>query len=227
MTRGDGRSPGTAAIPASPTADDASEESHWPAYYAVTVDRPAWRTVVAAAERFAADDADAPPGTPRFAVDLGCGAGRDSRELLRRGWRVLAIDREPAAIEALRAATPAEDAERLETIVADLAAVDVPSADLVNASISLPFLAEADFWATLERGLAAVRPGGRFATMLFGDRDDSARDPDMTCPPPEQIREQFAGFSIEEFVDREEDGRTALGEPHHWHSIEVIARRGA
>ena len=39
----------------------------------------------------------------RRAVDLGCGEGRDTLELLRRGWRVLAIDDEREAIERLRA----------------------------------------------------------------------------------------------------------------------------
>jgi SAM-dependent methyltransferase len=215
-----------------PAPPDQPEPPDWPAYYAVTVGRPAWRTVVVAAEAFAADDAGggAPvdrrePAEPRFAVDLGCGAGRDTRELLRRGWRVLAIDAEPAAIEALREAAAAEDLPRLETTVADLATFAIPSADLVNASISLPFLAADAFHATLARALAAVRPGGRFATMLFGDRDQSADEPGMTCPSADTVRAALTGFEIEDWVDREEDGKTALGEPHHWHSIEVVARR--
>ncbi|HKA27105.1 MAG TPA: class I SAM-dependent methyltransferase, partial [Gaiellaceae bacterium] len=41
-------------------------------------------------------------GKERLAVDLGCGEGRDTVELLRRGWRVLAIDAEREAIERLR-----------------------------------------------------------------------------------------------------------------------------
>src|SRR5690606_2231809 len=94
-------------------------DEHWPAYYAVTVDRPPWRTVLTALDRFATEDAATGRG-PRSAVDLGCGAGRDAREILRRGWRVLAIDRELAAIAALEAATPAADRPRLDVLVADL-----------------------------------------------------------------------------------------------------------
>ncbi len=34
----------------------------------------------------------------RLAIDLGCGAGRDTFELLRHGWQVLAIDNQPKAL---------------------------------------------------------------------------------------------------------------------------------
>ncbi|AZE49679.1 SAM-dependent methyltransferase [Pseudomonas chlororaphis] len=34
----------------------------------------------------------------RQAVDLGCGAGNETRQLVQAGWQVLAIDREPEAI---------------------------------------------------------------------------------------------------------------------------------
>ncbi len=203
-------------------------EEHWPAYYAVTVDRPAWRTVVRAIELFRAeDDAAGASVDVRLAVDLGCGAGRDARELLRNGWRVLAIDRERSAIEALRAATSATDLPRLETLVADLADAPVPAADLVNASISLPFITGSAFDGAVDRALAAVRPGGRFATMLFGDRDESATDPEMSCRSAPWLRERLgaAGFEVEDWSEREEDGETALGEPHHWHILEVVARR--
>ena len=120
---------------------DSINDSHWPDYYAATVDRPAWGTTIDAADRFAAEDGDDPLSSgalrtvaqPRVAVDLGCGAGRDTRELLRRGWRVMAVDREAAAIEAVTAATPEPDRGRLEGVVAELASFDLPPCDLVVA----------------------------------------------------------------------------------------------
>lgn len=200
------------------------DSEYWSRYYAVTAERPAWETVRFAIERFAAEDERSHQA--RFAVDLGCGAGRDTRELLRRGWRVLAIDRERAAIAALRSAV-VEGAETaaLDTRVADLARVDIPRCDLVNASLSLPFLETRAYWRAWDSIIAALPAGGRVAAMLFGDRDSSADDPSMTCPPPEAIRSRLTAFDMEHWVDLEEDTQTALGEPHHFHRVELVARR--
>jgi len=230
----DGCAPGVIAGPSARCYASAMTDSeYWSRYYAITGERPAWGTVLRAIELFAADDeaervsgggAGARTG-PRLAVDLGCGGGRDARELLRAGWRVLAIDREGAAIAAVEAATPPDLRAALEGRVADLADVEIPPCDLVNASLSLPFLAPEAYWGTWERILAALPVGGRFAALLFGDRDGSASDPSMTCPPPAEIRARLGSFEVEHWVDREEDTTTALGEPHYFHLVELVARR--
>lgn len=206
-------------------------ETHWPDYYAVTVDRPAWDTVTRAAGRFETEEREhegAAAGahrSPRLAVDLGCGAGRDTRELLRRGWRVLAVDAEADAIEAVRRATPAQDLSRLETAVADIGTVTIPPCDLVVASVSLQFLDAAAYAGVFERITAALPAGGRFAGYLYGDRDEAADDPAYTCPSAEAIRGHLAGFEVEHWSEREEDGHMALGDAHHLHLVEVVARR--
>jgi tellurite methyltransferase len=210
-----------------------ADSEHWSDYYAVTVDRPPWETVRLAIRKFR-EEGDAAPSrspsapwatTPRFGVDLGCGAGRDARELLRAGWRVLAVDREPAARVALEAAVEPEFRPRLQIHIEDLATVAIPPCDLVNASLCLPFLAPDEFHPTWRRILAALQPGARFAAMLFGDRDESAPDPSMTCLPPDEIRAALDGFDIEHWSDQEDDKPTALGEPHHFHLVEFVARR--
>lgn len=206
-------------------------ETHWPDYYAVTLDRPAWGTVTGAADRFETEDreaVDGPAGSrraSRLAVDLGCGAGRDTRELLRRGWHVLAVDSEADAIAAVRDATPAGDLARLETVVADIGTIPIPPCDLVVASVSLQFLDAGAYAAVFERITAALPTGGRFAGYLYGDRDEAAADPAYTCPSADAIRQHLAAFEIESWDEREEDGQMALGDPHHLHLIEVIARR--
>ncbi len=195
----------------------------WPAYYRVTVDRPPWENLLFAVERFDGDDRN--PPEPRLAVDLGCGAGRDVRGLLDRGWRVLAVDREPAAIETLLENTPSPDRARLETCVADLETVEIPSADLVNANVSLQHIRRERFEAALLRILEAVGVGVRFAAMIYGDRDQAAAEPEYACVSEELLRRCLEGLEIERWVEREEETTLALGDPHHLHLFEVVARR--
>ena len=215
-----------------------SDSDHWASYYTVTVERPAWRTVCMAIGKFREEDGTADPRSgaettgaapvpdhARFAVDLGCGAGRDTRELLRSGWRVLAVDREPAARTALEAAVEPNLRPGLEIRIEDLATVSIPRCDLVNASLSLPFLAPDDFHAIWRRIVTALEPGARFAAMVFGDHDESASDLEMTCLPPAEIEAALSGFEIEHWSGEEDDRPTALGDPHHFHLVEFVARR--
>ncbi len=202
-----------------------TDSEYWERYYKVTVDRPAWETVRLAIDKFR--DEDAGRGMDRLAVDLGCGAGRDTRELLRAGWHVLAVDREPAAIAALEEHTLADQRLALETLVADLATVEIPACDLVNANVSLPFLVPDTYWATWRRAQDALRAGGRIAAMLYLDRDDLIAEVGTTCPSPDAIRASLDGFEIEHWTEREEDSQTALGEPHHLHMVELVARKAS
>jgi SAM-dependent methyltransferase len=213
------------------------DSEYWARYYAVTVDRPAWTTVLKAIELFAHEDSTAPTEDPtaaarsggsiRFAVDLGCGGGRDARALLRAGWRVLAMDREPGALKVLEEAAGPELGRRLRTSGGDFATFEVPPCDLVNASLCLPFVELAEFEGMWARIVAALPPGGRFSAMVFGDRDGSAGEAGMTCLPATRFKELLSGFDIELWTDTEEDKPTALGEPHHFHLIEFVARKRA
>lgn len=201
------------------------DSEHWARYYEVTVDRPAWETVKVAIAGFEREDRGAEP-RERFAVDLGAGAGRDARELLRAGWRVLAVDAEPVGLRTIEERTPENLRPRLMTLVADLGTVDIPQADLVNASLSIPFLRSDAFWSTWRRMREAVRVGGRISAMVFGNRDEGMGGADTTYVEPSEFRASLGpGFDVEHWVDREEDTTLALGQPHHAHRVEIVARR--
>jgi tellurite methyltransferase len=166
-------------------------------------------------------DADGRTGR---AVDLGCGHGTDSLVLLERGWDVLSIDAQDDAIRRLRAWLTDDVAARSTTVVSPMQVVDLPRADLVFASFSLLFCppeAFPDLWARIR---ASLRPGGRFAGELFGDRDTWASDPEMTFHDVDAARALFDGLELESFVEEEEDGEAFEG-PKHWHVFHVIAKR--
>lgn len=185
----------------------------WSRYYDAVNDEPR-DTLVAAAERFAA------PGT---AIDLGCGTGRDTIELLRRCWHVVAIDSEAEAIRRLRAT--AGDDERLTTQVAAYEHAALPECDLVNASWSLPFCRPEVFGVVWSRIVDSLRPGGRFAGQLFGDRDEWSTESGMTFHTRAQAEALFVDFELERFDEVEEDGETVLKNPKHWHVFHVVAHK--
>jgi len=176
-----------------------------------------------ALDRFDAEPTDA----ARFAVDLGAGSGRDVIEMLRRGWRVLAIDAEPDAIEAIKARSDLPPGADLSGEVARFEDAAWPDCDLLNSSFALPLCAPSDFERMWRRIVSSLRPGGRFAGQLYGERDSWVGRDGMTFHTRADIDALFAGFDIEHFVEEEDDSTTPRGEAKHWHVFHVVARRHA
>lgn len=160
---------------------------------------------------------------PGVAVDLGCGAGRDTLALLRAGWTVHAIDGEREAIERLLAVAGTND--RLHVLVSPYAEATWPECDLLNSSFALPFCHPDDFPAVWERVVGSLGPGGRFAGQLFGERDGWSGNDGMTFQTRAEAEALFDGFELERFDEYEEDGHTAVGAPKHWHLFHVVARK--
>src|SRR5262245_41572629 len=103
----------------------------WGAYYDKLRDRPPRKTLLAALDAFG-DAADS------LAIDLGCGDGRDVVEILRRGWRVVAVDSEPTALSRL-AERKLPGSEKITPIVSRLEDVPLPlGVRLVNSSFAMP-----------------------------------------------------------------------------------------
>lgn len=200
--------------------DTQSQSEGWHGYYAAQTGR-ATRPVFDEAMALLGE---AQAGDVRMAVDLGCGDGTESLALLSRGWRVLAVDQEAEAIGLLRARVPAEHAKRLETRQMGFEALDWPPCELVYAGYSLPFIAPAHCEAVLARLTAALRPGGRLAGQLFGDRDSWRVKPAMSFQTRAQALALLAPLELEVFREREEDGNSFSG-PKHWHIFDVIARK--
>jgi tellurite methyltransferase len=197
---------------------------NWPAYYQAVAKAAPRKPLLEALERI---EAEPESSEARQAVDLGCGGGTDTVELLRRGWRVLAIDAEARAIAVLLARPDISGIDRLQTVRSELQTTTWPPADLVNASLCLPFLAPHAFGEVWQRIVGSLLPGGRFAGHLFGDRDDWARRAGRTHHSRAQALELLEPLDVEFFGEREWDGQTALGAPKHWHLFEIVGRRRA
>lgn len=196
----------------------AHDDDHWAVYNAgqQTRDvRPLCDEVLALAG----------PGAGRSAVDLGCGAGVETRALLAAGWRVHAVDGEPGTLERVLTTTQGESPERLsiETVrLEDL--VQLPEVDLVYAGYSLPYVHPRDFSRVWDLVRSCLRPGGWFAGNFFGDRDSWADNTDETFLSEQAVHVLLDGMHVVQFREEDADGDAYNG-PKHWHVFDVIARQ--
>lgn len=193
----------------------------WGAYYRAVEGRPPRETLLRALEQFTTETGF----TTGFAIDLGCGDGRDTVELLQRGWRVLGIDGETEAIERLRD-RPDISLAQLETQIMRFEQLQLPdSVDLINASFCLPFCPPDHFPTLWQTIVQALRSGGRFCGQLFGDRDSWAVQPSMSHFTRVQLDELLTPFEVEFLEEEDHPGQTALGEAKHWHIFHLVVRK--
>ncbi|NLS10912.1 class I SAM-dependent methyltransferase [Nesterenkonia sp. MY13] len=194
-------------------------EADWAEYYRKVQGRSARELVLEAA---------ALAEKPGSALDLGCGDGAETLYLLERGWSVTAVDLEPAAIDLTR--QRAGESAELNAYVADLAKYSPEPADLILASVSLPFIPEEAFNRLWPQLVAALNPHGILAVHLFGDRDSWARGEaavaGMTFHSRAEVEQLLTGLDVLDLQEHEFDGPSGRG-PKHWHRYDIIARRPA
>lgn len=200
----------------------AKQRSDWVGFYRKTAKLPLAATLNLALWLF---DVETIRSKRRFAIDLGCGADRDTFELLRRGWKVLAMDSEPEAIRWIRSALPSKHRSSLRTNVISFEEIQLPSCDLLNASWSVPFCFPEHFDFLWQKIVVSIRSGGRFAGHFFGVYDEWATNEDMTFHTATQVKNLLRGFERELLLEKEWDGTTARGSKKHWHVFSVVARK--
>lgn len=212
------------------------ESYEWTRYFDAVKGLPPRETLLRAIELFELEvrASQQLPTTDRrlLAIDVGCGEGRDTFELLRRGWNVIAIDSAEEAIVRVLEGAPVEHLQRLEVRQQRFedARLPVNIADLTNCSFSIPHCDPEEFPGAWARLTGAIKPRGRFAGQLFGVNDEWARKPDgitRTYHTREQVIELLRAANLEaEMLDEvERDGKNAYGEPKHWHVFHIVARK--
>lgn len=203
-------------------AQDYAAVNDWPGYFKAVLGKPARETLVKALDLF---EAEKLPQGERVAVDLACGEGRDTLELLARGWRVTAIDSHPDGLRLLQERVKPEHAPGLVATVGTFREARWARCRLFNCSYALPFCAAADFPGLWDRIVSSIEPGGRFAGQLFGERDAWAASGHTLGHTRAQVNELFGGFVLESFQEEEKDDKDAQGNPKHWHVYHIVARK--
>ena len=156
------------------------------------------------------------------ALDLGCGAGRDTRYLLEHGFMVTAVDNDPHAIKLMEEISQ----DRLRIVQSSFETFDFETYDLVNAHFALPFLPIEHFHLVFSRIKRSLRAGGLFVGQFFGVNDEwNTPGNRMTFLTREQAEAELKDMRTEVFREEDVDSHVADGTPKHWHVFHIIAQK--
>lgn len=166
--------------------------------------------------------------SPGTIADLGAGAGRDTIYLLKKGWKVYAMDIEPIAVKIIHERALIDYSPKLSTEVVPFHLMQhcPENVDIVNASFSLPFCSPEFFYQAWEKVVKHLKTGGLFVGQFFGLHDAWAWDKSMTFLSSSEVFQLFAGrFEILYLYQEERNTLTSDGFPTYRHCYHVISKK--
>lgn len=167
------------------------------------------------------------------ALAVADGEGRNSVWLAEQGLDVTAVEVSPVAIEKARRLAAGRKVE-VNFVLADMLAADWPPADFRNAfdwvvGIFIQFAGPAERAHQFAAMKAATRAGGRILLQGYTPKQLDYRTGGPSAVEnlytTEQLRRDFADWSIEELVEYEDE--VSEGPGHHGRSalIGLVARK--
>lgn len=186
----------------------------WPLYFEKTKDSPARENLQRAIKLFEEENICA------SAVDIGSGAGNDIRFLLKKGWKIIAFDKDPTSIKMIQ--NEFGSASNLTLIQADFSQIKFEKVELINCSYVLPFCEVNYFDKLMTLIQENIKPNGRFSGNFFGNHHEWV---ECTLKTKEEVLEMFKDFEIEYFMETEVDKKSALGVDTHFHNFDLVAKK--
>jgi tellurite methyltransferase len=156
----------------------------------------------------------APGKTPRKALDLACGAGRNALWLAEHGWEVTAVDGARAAIEILRTRVT-ERGLKINAVVADLEKGEFEIEPACWDLVAMCYYLQRNLFEPAKRGVA---PGGILISIVHMTEPTEEDSPHRLRPG--QLELYFAGWEI---LHRREG--KANDSAHRRAVAEIVARR--
>ena len=193
------------------------KNTNWPEFIRLTLDDKPRRMVTKALKYFG--------DFTGYAVELGCGSGIDTVTLVQHGWQVYAVDSNPDGFENILSKLPHDKKSKVQCVTANFEDMEIPEADLVYSSFSLPFCRPENFDELWSKITAAIKPGGRFAGNLFGVKDEWVYMQDATFLTREQVEDLLKDFEIEYLSEMNQIGPSVLVPTKLWHLYDIVARK--
>ena len=162
---------------------------------------------------------------PTNAIELGCGAGRDTEYLIKNGWNVLAIDKEYVK-SIITSRLSKEEQKNCKFSKQEFENLQLEKTNLIVANFSLPFCNQKQFEKLWNKINKSILKNGYFVGNFFGNNDEwKKQEEEMTFLTKEQVIELFKNFEIIDFKEVEKDCFNGLGIMKHRHIFNVIAKK--
>jgi len=154
------------------------------------------------------------------ALDLGAGAGRDTRFLLAQGFKTVdVVEQGTDALHYL----PSE--ATVATVSFSEHTYPSEAYNLVNAQFSLPFNPPDSFEDVIAKIKKSLKAGGVFTGQFFGKEDGWAEDETMTFHTKEDVEHLLNDLEIFFLEESQEKGKTAIGGEKNWHIFNFIVQK--
>ena len=162
------------------------------------------------------------------ALDLGCGSGNDSIELLKNNWSVTSIDSSEEGIAFLKEKTKDFNLADIRCVRFEDMELTENFYDLVYSRYALSFSQKKDWAIVWNNILNAMKVRGVFSGHIFGVNDDfknSKKYGEMSLFDSKQVDELFKDFDILFKNEDEYDAKSRVGQMKHWHVFTVVAKK--
>lgn len=162
---------------------------------------------------------------PKIALDIGCGAGRDSIFLIDKNIKVESIDKSKPEVQILK--NKVKHNPNIKIYTKRIQDFNFKKYDLINAQWSLPFLPRNDFELILAKIYKSLNQGGFFAGQFFGVNDEwnTPKNANMTFITKKEAKAFLKQYEEIQFNETKEYGFDRENNPKFWHFFEFVVRK--
>lgn len=135
---------------------------------------------------------------PGYALDLGCGKGKNAIWLAKNGWKIDAVDPSQEWLDIAKERSDKANVNIQSFIQSDIQSfVPDKQYDLVVCAMVLHFLSIDQIADAIEKMKSWIKPGGRIYISVMTDENPSGHRP--TLFKKGQLKDYFSGWEVNNF----------------------------